>query len=279
MKIALVQHCASTDMNRNIERGLGAVKDAAAAGAELIVFPELAFTRFFPQHRLQGDRLDLAEPIPGPITHAFSAEAEKLGVVIVLNMFERDGDSAYDTSPVIDSDGTILGKTRMVHITQYDGFFEQDYYDPGDTGAPVYDTAVGCIGVAICYDRHYPEYLRGLALAGADLVLIPQAGSTGEWPEGVFEAEIQCGAFQNGFFMALANRVGPEDVLTFAGESLVVDPRGQIIAQAPQGRETILYADLDLSLVEISPARRLFFQHRRPDLYVEGGVSTSTHQE
>jgi len=269
MKIALVQYCTSTDSNRNIERGLGAVEDAAAAGAELILFPELSFTRFFPQRRLQGDRLHLAEPIPGPTTHAFSAAARRLGVVIVLNMFERDGDSAFDSSPVIDSD---VGESPGVTRVEGRAVRPLAWKLPGDTGAPVYDTAVGRIGVAICYDRHYPEYLRGLALAGAELVLIPQAGSTGEWPEGVFEAEIQCGAFQNGFFMALANRVGREEVLTFAGESLIVDPRGQIIAQAQEGQETIMYADLDLSLVDRSPARTLFLKHRRSELYVDGGI-------
>ncbi len=154
-----------------------------------------------------------------------------------------------------------------MHITDYEGFFEQGYYTPGDTGTPVYDTAAGRIGVAICYDRHYPEYLRGLALAGADLVIVPQAGAKDEWPEGLFEAELRVSAFQNGYFMALANRVGKEDVLEFAGESFVTDPFGQVVTQAPKGKEAILYADIDLSKCEEAPARKLFFRHRRPDQY------------
>ncbi len=279
MKIALIQQSASDDVARNVERGIQTVREAADAGAQLAVFPELAFTRFFPQHRLEGDRMALAESIPGPITELFSAEAAKLGMVIVLNLYERAGDRAYDSSPMIDADGTLLGITRMCHITQYEGFFEQDYYDAGDTGAPVYETAVGRIGVAICYDRHYPEYLRALALGGADLVVIPQAGTIGEWPKGVFEAELQAAAFQNGFYMALANRVGEEDELTFSGESFIVDPRGQIIAQAPSGEDAILFADVELSRVQDSPARLLFLKHRRPEIYVDGGIQAHPNQK
>ncbi len=278
MKIALMQQSASADVERNVERGIQAVREAAEAGAHLAVFPELAFTRFFPQHRLEGDRMELAESIPGPITEAFSDEAAKLGIVIVLNLYERAGRCAYDSSPVIDADGTLLGTTRMCHITQYEGFFEQDYYDAGDTGAPVYDTAIGRLGVAICYDRHYPEYVRALALGGADLVVIPQAGTIGEWPEGVSEAELQAAAFQNGFYMALANRVGEEENQTFSGESFVVDPWGKIIAQAPSGTDSILIADLELSKVNESPARRLFLKHRRPEIYVDGGVQSGPTQ-
>lgn len=96
-------------------------------------------------------------------------------VVAVLNLFERDGDRTYDTSPVLDADGTLLGRTRMVHITDYACVHEQGNYTPGDLGAPVYDTRAGRISVAICYDRHYPEYVRALAITGADLVVVPQA--------------------------------------------------------------------------------------------------------
>lgn len=265
MKIALIQQQVSSDLDSNLERGLAAAQVAAGRGAQLIVFPELSFTPFYPQERLEGSRFDLAETIPGPTTEVFTEFAARHGVVVVLNLYERSGDFTYDSSPVIDADGTLLGMTRMVHITQYKGFYEQDYYDPGDTGAPVYVTAVGRIGVAICYDRHYPAYMSALGKARADIVVIPQAGTRDEWPEGVFEAEVQASAFQNGYFAALANRVGEEKALTFAGESFVVDPRGQVLCQAPAGRETILYADLDLADVSRSPARTLFFRHTRAE--------------
>ena len=271
-RITLIQQSASADSKANLQKGLENARAAIENGAKIIVFPELAFSTFFPQKRLEGDRFDLAEPVPGPTTDVFVDLARKEGVVIVLNLYERDGDCAYDSSPVIDADGTILGVTRMMHITQYESFFEQDYYDPGNTGAPVYDTAHGRIGVSICYDRHYPEHLRSMALQEADVVVIPQAGAAGEWPEGVFEAELQAGSFQHGFFMALSNRVGEEDVLTFAGESFITDPRGQIIAQAPGGQDAILYADLDYHAVAESPARTMFLKHRRPSEYIEQAV-------
>ena len=177
-----------------------------------------------------------AESVPGPVTDAFAARARKLGVVVVLNLYEREGDACFDCSPVIDADGSVLGRTRMVHITDYPGFHEQGYYTPGDTGTPVYDTRHGKIGVAICYDRHYPEYMRALALRGAELVVVPQAGALDEWPDGLFEAEMRVAAFQNGYFVALCNRVGPEEHLEFAGESFVCAPDGNVIARAPVAR-------------------------------------------
>lgn len=265
MKIALVQQRAYADLSYNLKRGLDAAHRAAENGANLIVFPELAFTPFYPQKRLFGSKMDLAEPVPGPTTEVFSELAARRRVVIVLNLYERAGQRTFDSSPVIDADGTLLGTTRMIHITQYEGFFEQDYYDPGDTGAPVYDTAIGRLGVAICYDRHFPEYMRALGQKRADIVVIPQAGTRDEWPEGVFEAEVQASAFQNGYFAALSNRIGEETVLTFSGGSFVVDPRGQILNQAPMDEESILYQELDLSAVQKSPARKLFFHHVRPD--------------
>jgi predicted amidohydrolase len=269
MRIALVQHSASEDRQENVRRGLAALEEAARAGARLVCYPELAFDRFFPQDRPQADPAGRAEPVPGPITEAFSARARELGVVVVLNLYERTPQGAFDASPVIDADGTILGITRMIHITQYEHFYEQDYYTPGDAGAPVYDTAVGRLGVAICYDRHFPEYMRALALGGADLVVVPQAGSVGEWPPGLYEAELQVAAFQNGYFTALCNRVGPEQHLEFAGESFVCGPDGRVMARAPARQEVILYADLDLSETAASHARRLFLHHRRPGLYAE----------
>jgi N-carbamoylputrescine amidase len=269
LRLALVQQPAGPDKRENIARGLRAVEAAAGNGARVICFSELAFERFHPQRPATAGVLALAEPVPGPLTNAFAEAARRLGVVLVLNLFERDGARTYDCSPVLDADGTLLGRTRMIHITDYACFHEQGYYAPGDTGAPVYDTRVGRLGVAICYDRHYPEYMRALALAGADLVVVPQAGSVGEWPEGLFEAELCVAAFQNGYFAALCNRVGPEECVTFAGESFVCGPDGVVLARAGSLTEEILYADLDLSLAKTSHARRLFLRDRRAELYAE----------
>jgi len=157
----------------------------------------------------------------------------------------------------------------MIHITEYEFFHEQGYYHLGDRGVPVYDTEFGKIGIAICYDRHYPEYMRALGVDGAEIVFIPQAGSVGEWPEGLYEAEMQVAAFQNGYYTALCNRVGQEDKLAFSGESFVCSPAGEIIARAQQGTNEILYCDINIEEVKNSHARKLFFRDRRPELYVD----------
>ena len=267
MRLALVQQRASSDRAANVARGLAALESAAAAGAKLACFAELAFEPFYPQHPAGPDFARLAEPVPGPVTDLFRKKAAELEMVVVLNLFERDGGRTFDSSPVIDADGRLLGRTRMIHITEYACFHEQGYYAPGDTGAPVYRTKAGAIGVAICYDRHYPEYMRALALGGADLVVVPQAGSVGEWPEGLYEGEMRVAAFHNGYFVALCNRVGREEKLTFAGESFVCGPDGTVIARAQQGVDEILYADIDVARNAESHARQLFLRHRRPELY------------
>ena len=266
MKIALVQQHAVREMANNLERGLAALEEAAGAGADLVAYAELAFSWFLPQHEAEGNVLELAETVPGPITDAFCARAKELGVAVVLNLFERDGERTYDCSPVIDSDGTIVGKNRMVHVADLPCFREKGYYTPGDLGAGVFETSAGRVGVAICYDRHFPEYMRALALNGAEIVVVPQAGSIGEWPEGLYEAELRVAAFQNGYFAALANRVGKEDCLDFAGESYVVGPDGRVLAQAPAGEDSILYCDIDLSEIESSNARRFFLPSRLPGI-------------
>jgi predicted amidohydrolase len=267
MKIALVQQEAVEDKQDNVRRGLAALERAARAGASIIAFAELAFERFHPQRPAAPEAWRLAETVPGPLTDAFARKARELGVVMVLNLYEREGDRAYDCSPVIDADGSLLGRTRMIHITDYPCFHEQGYYAPGDTGAPVYRTKAGAIGVAICYDRHYPEYMRALAIGGAELVVVPQAGALDEWPEGLYEGEMQVAAFQNGYFVALCNRVGREECLTFGGESFVCAPDGVVIARAARMEEALLVTEVDLTAVPLSHARRLFMQHRRPELY------------
>jgi N-carbamoylputrescine amidase len=269
IRIALVQQRATADKADNVARGLRAFEVAARGAAQVVAFAELAFEPFYPQTPASGRSLECAETVPGPTTDAFAAKARELGVVCILNLFERDGTRTFDCSPVVDADGALLGRTRMIHITEYACFHEQGYYTPGDTGAPVYRTKAGTIGVAICYDRHYPEYMRALALGGADLVVVPQAGSVGEWPEGLYEGEMRVAAFHNGYYVALCNRVGKEEKLTFAGESFVCAPDGIVVARAKPGTDEILYADLDFKKNEESHARRLFLRDRRPELYGE----------
>jgi N-carbamoylputrescine amidase len=269
MRIALVQQHAGPGKQANVTRGLRAFEEAARGGAEVVGFAELAFEPFYPQNPAGPESKTHAETVPGPLTDAFAAKARELGVVCVLNLFERSGGHTYDCSPVIDADGSLLGCTRMIHITEYACFHETGYYSPGNTGAPVYETKAGKIGVAICYDRHYPEYMRALALGGAELVIVPQAGSVGEWPEGLYEAEMRVAAFHNGYWVALCNRVGKEEKLTFAGESFVCRPDGTVTARAQLGTDEILYADVDFRQNTESNAQRLFLRDRRPELYAE----------
>lgn len=267
MKIALIQQHATRNKEDNIARGIKALEEASSHGAQLVAYPELAFDFFLPQYLSSSKSFDLAEPVPGSTTRVFSQKAKELKVVAILNVFEREEDKTYDSSLVIDNDGMIIGKTRMIHILEAPCFHEKGYYSPGNLGAGVFGTAVGKIGIAICYDRHFPEYMRALALKGAELVVVPQAGAVNEWPPGIFEAELQVAAFQNGYFTALVNRVGKEDRLTFAGKSFITDPEGRIIAHAPAGKDYILYADIDFERLKECPAQKYFLLDRRPDIY------------
>ncbi len=267
MRIGLAQQYLAANPEENIVQGLDTLRKAKEKGADLVAFPELAFWPFFPQAKRGDKPFQFQETIPGPTSDRFAALAKELGMVVVLNLFEEDAGKTYDSSPVIDSDGTIAGVARMLHIMDGPGFHERDYYDPGDRGALVCDTACGRVGVAICYDRHYPEYMRALALKGAQVVVVPQAGLVDEWTPGLYEAELQVAALQNGYFTALANRVGEDGELTFCGRSFATDPSGAILDQAPLGEEGILYADLNFDLLETCPAKKHFLADRRPEIY------------
>jgi predicted amidohydrolase len=272
MKIALVQQHATKDPEDNRERGIEAFRRAVDGGANLVAFAELAFLPFLPQSPATPQSTEYAESLTGPTVKIFQKLASKLETVVVLNLFETDGKNTYDSSPVIDADGSLLGTTRMVHIMDGMGFHEKGYYTPGNMDICVFPTRFGRIGIAICYDRHFPEYMRHLGLQGAEIVIIPQAGAMGEWPEGLFQAEVQVAAFQNGYYAALANRTGKEDSLHFSGESFIVDPEGKIISQAPLDQDYILYADCDLGRIPQSPAKRFFLPDRRPHFYKTFGL-------
>lgn len=270
MRIALAQQSAVLDRERNLEKALNSMRRAKEGGADLIVFPELVLDRFFPQQEGNLWAREIAETIPGPTTEKVAALAGELSLVTVFNLYEVGAQGRYfDSSPVFDADGSLLGVSQMLHITDYHRFHERSYYHPGDPGARVFDTRAGKIGVAICYDRHYPEYMRALALGGAELVAVPQAGALGEWPKGMFEAELRTAAFQNGYFVALCNRVGKEEELLFAGESFVTDPEGQVLTRGKSLEEDLVLADLNLDRCESSTARRMFLRDRRPEIYAE----------
>jgi predicted amidohydrolase len=159
-----------------------------------------------------------------------------------------------------------MGAAKMVHIAQVPCFYEQDYYEPSDTGFQVFPTPYGNIGVVVCFDRHYPESIRTCVLKGADLIIIPTANTTSE-PTELFEWELRVPAMQNGVFIAMCNRTGLEGEMDFSGESIVVNPNGDVVTKA-NDQAQILYADIDLSETKEARENRPYLPLRRPDAYL-----------
>jgi N-carbamoylputrescine amidase len=272
MRVACAQFEHVGDREKSREKGLEWMARAADEGAELIVFPELAFDFFFPQIRADASYFDWSEPIPGPTTRHFQEAAARHGLVTVINVFERAAPGRYyDSSPVIDADGTLVGVSRMLHICEEPGYNEKYYYWPGDTGWPVHETRAGKVGVAICYDRHYPEHFRALAVGGAELVVVPTATSMSEQAfKDVWELEIQASAVANQIFVAVANRVGMDEELHFFGESFVAGPGGAVLSRAVADEEALLVTDIDLDQIEAVRRHVPFLRDMRYDLYGPG---------
>ncbi|NIR45602.1 MAG: carbon-nitrogen hydrolase family protein [Gemmatimonadetes bacterium] len=269
MKVACAQFAHSGDREGSRDRAIEWMARAADEGADVIVFPELAFDFFFPQVRADARYFDWAEPIPGPTTKRFQEAAARHGLVTVINVFERAGPGRYyDASPVIDADGRLVGVSRMLHIAEEPGYNEKFYYWPGDTGWPVHLTSAGPIGVAICYDRHYPEHFRALALGGAELVVVPTATSTSEQAfRDIWELEIRAAAVANQIFVAVANRAGQDGELQFFGASFVAGPGGEVVARADGDGEQLLVAPVDRDRIEEVRRHVPFLRDLRYDLY------------
>ncbi len=269
MKVACAQFQHVGDREKSREKALEWMARAADEGTDLIVFPELAFDFFFPQVRADARYFDWSEPIPGPTTERFQEAAARHKLVTVINVFERAAPGRYyDASPVIDADGTLVGVSRMLHIAEEPGYNEKFYYWPGDTGWPVHDTRVGRVGVAICYDRHYPEHFRALALGGAELVLVPTATSTSEQAfKDVWELEIRASAVANQIFIAVANRTGVDEELHFFGESFVAGPAGEVMGRADADCEELLVTEIDMQQIEEVRRHVPFLRDMRYDLY------------
>jgi predicted amidohydrolase len=264
VKIALVQPTLSESMDENLNKALLSMDEAASRDAELICFPEIQLSPFFPQYPGK-DVSKYAIPINHTIVKSLQEKCRSLNLVGFLNLYLREGKNRYDASPVIDSDGSLLGISKMVHIVQAPCFYESDYYTPSDSGFQVFDTAVGKVGVVICFDRHYPESIRSCRLKGAELIVIPTANTKAE-PLEMFEWEMRVSAMQNGVYIAMCNRVGIEGAMDFCGESIVVDPNGDIVAKADD-REQILYAHIDYTKVERARKVRPYLKLRRPEAY------------
>lgn len=264
MRLALAQYALNEDVDGNLRTALEHMEAAAVGRASLIVFPELCLSPFFPQSPgLDVSRYTMA--IDDERVKQFQQASARLQLVSSPNVYLTENSCRFDASLVIDSAGEILGISKMVHIAQLPGFYEQDYYAPSNTGFHVYSMAFGRIGIVVCFDRHYPESIRTCALRGAELILIPTANRVDE-PRDLYVCELRAMAMQNGVYVAMCNRVGREGDATFCGESIVVDPFGNIVVQSGEAAE-LLFADIDLSNVSKARKSRPYLPLRRPETY------------
>jgi predicted amidohydrolase len=255
----------NNDSETNLHTALSAMEEAAANKADMILFPELQFTPFFPQY--QGLNMEQqALEINHPFLIELRNKSRELGLFISPNFYLKEKGCNYDASLMIDNSGELLGISKMVHITQSEGFYEQEYYTPSDDGFKVYNTPYGKVGIVICFDRHLPESIRTCAALGAELILIPTANTIGE-PMELFEWEVRVQAMQSSVFIAMCNRVGEEDNMNFAGQSLVADPIGNTLIKAGDAEE-ILYCDIDLKQSSIIRNEKPYFRLRRTEFYL-----------
>src|ERR1700736_6625076 len=269
IRAALVQTHWTGDKATMIEAHEGYARQAAAGGAKVLCFQELFYGPYFCQVQ-DAAYYSYAESIPGPTSERFAALAAELGVVMILPMYEQEQPGVlYNTAAVIDADGRYLGKYRKNHIPHVKGFFEKFYFRPGNLCYPVFDTAVGKIGVYICYDRHFPEGWRALGLGGAQIVFNPSATSRG-LSAYLWQLEQPAAAVANEYFIGAINRVGIEDLGDddFYGTSYFVDPEGKFVGDpADDHHAELIIRDLDLSLLEEVRSRWAFYRDRRPDAY------------
>ncbi|NWO05847.1 MAG: carbon-nitrogen hydrolase [Alteromonadaceae bacterium] len=289
LKVAAVQQTCSTDKQASLATSESLVREAAAGGAQLVVLQELHATLYFCQTE-DTAVFDLAEPIPGPTSERLSALAAELGIVLVGSIFERRMNGVYhNTAVVFDTDGSLAGLYRKMHIPDDPGFYEKFYFTPGDAtfndganGFTPIDTSIGKLGVLVCWDQWYPEAARLMALAGAELLIYPTAigwDVTDDPCEQARQLEawvtVQRGhAVANNLPVIAPNRVGTEpdpsghtDGIRFWGNSFICGPQGEFLARADEHSPTVLTASLDYQRTE--SVRRIwpYFRDRRIDAY------------
>lgn len=281
VKVALTQQAFTADRDANLAHTAAMVAKAAKQGAQLVLLPELHGSLYFCQTE-DAANFDLAEPVPGHTTDFLAELAKQHSIVIVGSVFEKRAAGIYhNTAVVLDSDGTLAGMYRKMHIPDDPGFYEKFYFTPGDLGFTPVKTGIGTLGVLVCWDQWYPEAARMMALNGADLLLYPTAIG---WDRNDDDAEQQrqlqswqliqrAHAVANGLPVLSCNRVGHEvdpsgktDGIDFWGHSFVAGPQGELLADA-DNRESLLIADVDLQRSE--SVRRIwpFFRDRRIDAY------------
>ena len=286
LSVALIQQQNSDNIADNKFQIAAAIKQAAEQGAKLIVLQELHNSLYFCQQE-ETAQFDLAETIPGPSTDALGELAKRLNVVIVASLFEKRAAGLYhNTAVVLESDGSIAGKYRKMHIPDDPGFYEKFYFTPGDLGFNPIQTSVGKLGVLVCWDQWFPEAARLMAMAGAELLIYPTAIGW-DLNDKDDEQQRQLDAWKisqrghavaNGLPVLSCNRVGFEADphaheddnkagIHFWGNSFVAGPQGEILAQANDQQEAILMAEVDLKRSE--SVRRIwpFFRDRRIEHY------------
>jgi beta-ureidopropionase len=269
VRAALVQTTWTGEKDSMIDKHEEYARDAAAQGAQVICFQELFYGPYFCQVQ-DAKFYEYAESVPGPTVERFAALAGELGMVMVLPVYEQEQPGVlYNTAAVVDADGTYLGKYRKTHIPHVNGFWEKFYFRPGNLGYPVFDTAVGRVGVYICYDRHFPEGWRALGLNGAEIVFNPSATSRG-LSNYLWKLEQTSAAVANEYYVGTINRVGIEDLGEddFYGTSYFADPEGKAVdGFGSDSAAELLVRDLDMDLLREVRNRWQFYRDRRPDAY------------
>ncbi len=282
LKVGIIQQHNSSDADNNRKRLAEGIGELAQQGAQLIVLQELHNSLYFCQTE-NVDCFDLAEPIPGPSTRFFGDLAKKHGVVIVTSLFERRAAGLYhNTAVVLESDGTIAGKYRKMHIPDDPAYYEKFYFTPGDLGFHPIDTSVGRLGVMVCWDQWYPEAARLMALQGAEMLIYPTAigyetsdTADEQLRQRTAWTTVQRGhAVANGLPVVAVNRVGHEDDpsrqtggIEFWGSSFVAGPQGELCYQAPDNEEVRTIVDIDLTHSEHVRRWWPFLRDRRIDAY------------
>lgn len=281
MKIGIIQQHNTSSINENKQRLASKIRALAGNGAQLIVLQELHNSLYFCQVE-DVDNFDLAEPIPGPSTKFFGALAKECHVVIVASLFEKRATGLYhNTAVVMDSDGSIAGKYRKMHIPDDPGYYEKFYFTPGDLGFHPIDTSIGRLGVLVCWDQWYPEAARLMALQGAELLIYPTAigYDPGDSPEEqqrqrtAWITVMRGHAVANGLNVVAVNRVGKEDAADgkgsqgFWGSSFVCGPQGEMLYQAPEKEEVEKIIDVDIKRSEQVRRWWPFLRDRRIDSY------------
>ena len=282
LKVGMVQQSCTTDIKANIAKLTENICECAAKGAKLVVLQELHNSVYFCQTE-DASLCDLAETIPGPSTEYFGDLAKRLGIVLVLSLFEKRAPGLYhNTAVVIEKDGSIAGKYRKMHIPDDPCFYEKFYFTPGDLGFRPIQTSVGSLGVLVCWDQWYPEAARLMALNGAQLLIYPTAiGGVGT--DSKEEQQTQRQAWQlvqrghsvaNGLPVITVNRVGHEDDpsgntigLDFWGYSFATGPQGEILAQFGTDEEGVKVVDIDIDRTEYVRRGWPFLRDRRIDAY------------